>query len=117
MENSEFGQLVVGKWLKNDHRIVNMVHDVYRDVLKTKLIHPIIEKCPPDDRATRCICIQQDGAKAHIYNDDMGFLAELQAKGLNTELVTQPANLPDSNLLDLVFPCGSICQQRSSQRR
>ena len=39
-----------------------------------------------------------------MYSDDMEFLAELKANGLNAELVTpQPANSPDTNLLDLVF--------------
>ena len=38
-----------------------------------------------------------------MENDDLEFQAELQAKGLNAELVTQPANSPDTNLLDLGF--------------
>ena len=31
------------------------------------------------------------------------FLPELQAKGLNVELVTQSVNSPDTNLLDLGY--------------
>ena len=31
------------------------------------------------------------------------FLAELEAKGANAEVITQRANLPDTNLLDLGF--------------
>ena len=45
-----------------------------------------------------------------MYSDDMEFLAELKANGLNAELVTQPANSPDTDLLDLVFSCGAICK-------
>ena len=39
----------------------------------------------------------------HIYKDDAEFLAELEAKGFNVEVITQPANSPDTNLLDLGF--------------
>ena len=36
--------------------------------------------------------------EGHLYID-----AELKAKGLNVELLTQPTNSPDTNLLDLGF--------------
>ena len=38
-----------------------------------------------------------------MENDNLEFWAELQAKGLNVVLVTQPVNLPDTNQLDLGF--------------
>ena len=69
--------------------------------MKTNLILSITAEWPPGDRASFCIHIQQDGAKAHMYNDDAYFLAELKAKGLNVKLMTQPANSPDTNLFDL----------------
>ena len=34
-----------------------------------------------------------------MYNDDTKSMAELQAKGLNAELITQPVNSPDTNQL------------------
>ena len=43
--------------------------------------------------------MQQDEAKAHMENDNPEFWAELQAKGLNVVLVTQPVNSPDTNLV------------------
>ena len=39
----------------------------------------------------------------HIYNDDAEFLEELQAKGMNAEVIMQLANSPDMNLLGLGF--------------
>ena len=44
--------------------------------------------------------MKQDGAKVHMYNQEAEYLAELEAKGLNANLVTQPENSPDTNLLD-----------------
>ena len=76
---------------------------VYRDLLKTKLITSIIAKWPPGDRATQCICIQQDGAKVHIYNDDDDFFGRTRSKRSNVEVITQLANSPGTNLLDLGF--------------
>ena len=38
-----------------------------------------------------------------MYNDHMEFLAELEAKGLNAKLVTEPVSSPDTNLLIFGF--------------
>ena len=100
--NHEQGTLV---W-----KYISITQAVYRDKVKMKLIPSIIAKWPPGDRATQYICIQQDGAKAHMESDNLEFQAELQAKGLNVVLVTQQGNLPDTNLLDLGFSCGAICK-------
>ena len=40
----------------------------------------------------------------HIFqNNDPEFLEMLVEKGLNAEMITQPVNSPETNLLDLVF--------------
>ena len=54
----------------------------------------------PRSQTTRCIQIQQDGANAHIYNNNAEFLQALTDEGLGAEVITQPANSPDMNLLD-----------------
>ena len=80
-----------------------MTKEVYRDLLITKLIPAIMERWPVSDRNSRKIFIQQDGVKNHIHEDDKLFNAALEENGVNAELYTQLANLPDVNLLDLGF--------------
>ena len=79
-----------------------MSHVVYCELLKGKLIPAIIAKWPPGDRDTRNIEIRQDGAKAHILNNDPEFLKILVEKGSNTEMNMQLVNSPDTNLLDFL---------------
>ena len=55
------------------------------------------------------IKIQQDGAKVNIENNDPDFSEMLEEQGLNTQMITQAVNSPDTNLLDLGFLCSSIC--------
>ena len=80
-----------------------MMKEVYRDLLITKLIPAIVERCPISDRNLRKIFIQQDEAKNHIREDDKLFNAALEENGVNAELYTQSPNSPDVNLLDLGF--------------
>jgi hypothetical protein len=79
----------------------NVTQEVYRNLLEDELIPALLTKWPPGfDRKIR---IQQDGAKAHIRDDDEWFNASLAEVGLNAEVYTQPANSPDLNVLDLGF--------------
>ena len=49
------------------------------------------------------IIIQQDGARAHIKDDDDEFAEAVAALGVNVSIYTQPANSPDLNINDLGF--------------
>ena len=74
--------------------------EVYREVLISKLLPAIIEKCPWTDRLSRKIYIQQDSAKSHIGEDDKEFKDALAEQDINAELYTQVLNSPDVNLIN-----------------
>ena len=76
---------------------------VYRDLLINNLIPAILDKWPRRDRMSRTICIQQDGAKNHIREDDNEFNNTLTEQEIDAKLYTQTPNSPDVNLLDLGF--------------
>lgn len=79
----------------------------YTSLLINNLLPAIIEKWPrsklEDDYSI--IKIQQDGAKAHIAENDEFWLDALEEFNLlnKIELYTQPSNSPDCNLNDLGF--------------
>ena len=77
--------------------------EVYLELLISKLLLAIVEKCPQMDWLSRKIWIQQHGTKSHISADDNEFKEALNAQEINAELYTQAANSPDVNLLDLGF--------------
>ncbi|KAL7573328.1 hypothetical protein ACA910_011691 [Epithemia clementina (nom. ined.)] len=80
----------------------SVTREVYRDILINKLIPAIHKKWPLN--GTKAIRIQQDGAKAHIPEDDQQFRDALDAAGLQqTTLYNQAANSPDLNVNDLGF--------------
>ena len=54
-------------------------------------------------RIAKHIYIQQDNAKPHIAHNDREFLEEAMKDGFNIQLVQQPPNSPDMNVLDLGF--------------
>ena len=72
----------------------------YRDFLINKVLPAIKTKWPGRDRN---ITIQQDGAPAHIDEEDAAFVAEATEGLWNITLQTQPAKSPDLNVLDLSF--------------
>ena len=49
------------------------------------------------------IFIQQDNAKTHIDVNNPEFLSAAQCDGWDIRLTCQPSNLPELNVLDLVF--------------
>jgi hypothetical protein len=73
----------------------------YRDFLVNKVVPAIKAKWA--GRANRNITIQQDGASAHIDEDDAAFVAAGTDGLWNIQLETQPAKSPDFNVLDLSF--------------
>ncbi|KAI2507526.1 hypothetical protein MHU86_6914 [Fragilaria crotonensis] len=72
----------------------------YREFMVTKVIPAIKEKWP--DR-NRNIIIQQDGAPAHIAENDAEFVAAARTGLWNIKLELQPPKSPDVNVLDLSF--------------
>lgn len=84
-----------------------MDKEKYTSLLINNLLPAIIEKWPrselEDDYSI--IKIQQDGAKAHIAENDEFWLDALEEFNLlnKIELYTQPSNSPDCNLNDLGF--------------
>jgi hypothetical protein len=81
-----------------------MTQAVYRNLLENELIPAIMTMWPIGQKTIR---IQQDGAKAHIRDDDEMFAESLayleETTGIKAKLYTQPANSPDMNVLDLGF--------------
>jgi hypothetical protein len=80
--------------------IVN--REVMREYMCKKLIPAIQDKWPDED-LRRTIFIQQDNAKPHILSDDADFQEAVAQSDLNIQLVQQPPNSPDMNVLDLCF--------------
>ncbi|KAL7575060.1 hypothetical protein ACA910_000431 [Epithemia clementina (nom. ined.)] len=80
----------------------SVTREVYRDLLMNKLIPAIHTKWPFG--STTAICIQQDGAKAHIEENDPEFRQALDDAGLfETRIFNQAPNSPDTNVNDLGF--------------
>lgn len=71
-----------------------------RAMLIEKLLPAIKEKFPVRNGKIK---IQQDNARPHIRPDDEEFRNAVQRLGLDVELVQQPPNSPDLNVLDLGF--------------
>jgi hypothetical protein len=64
-------------------------------------VRPAIKLKWPD--RNQGIAIQQDGASSHIRPNVPDFVASATAQNWNVMLVTQPAQSPDTNHLDLAF--------------
>jgi hypothetical protein len=79
---------------------VNVTADRYREYLIEKVVPAIKARWPDRERD---ITIQQDGASSHIQQRDPAFQAVATAGNWNIKLLTQPAQSPDTNLLDLSF--------------
>ena len=80
----------------------NMDRDIYRDMMINLVLPDIKKKMPLNNN----IIIQQDGAKAHILDNDEAFydkVEELYNDRDAVKLYTQPANSPDLNVNDLGF--------------
>ena len=77
--------------------------EVYRRYMATKVIPAIIAKWPQCHR-NLAIKIQHDNAKAHRITDHDPEIAAVYAQTeLDISLKIQPANSPDTNVLDLGF--------------
>ena len=79
---------------------VSVTTAIYRQFMIQKVLPAIKAKWPDRNRE---ITIQQDGASSHIEEDDPEFVAVATAGNWAIKLVTQPAQSPDPNHLDLSF--------------
>jgi hypothetical protein len=85
---------------------VPVTAEYYREVMEKKILPAIMEHMPWVGKGGRTLVIQHDGAKAHTGkgNDEYwGELATSKYPGRRIEVVTQPAQSPDLNTLDLGF--------------
>ncbi|XP_041995655.1 uncharacterized protein LOC121745765 [Salvia splendens] len=74
---------------------------VMRDCLINKIIPAIKAKWPV--WASKDIYIQQDNATPHISAMDADFQVVANSDGFKIQLICQPPNSPDTNILDLGF--------------
>ncbi|XP_074302848.1 uncharacterized protein LOC141636453 [Silene latifolia] len=81
--------------------IESITKQVVKDMLLGKVLPEIKKKWPKN--ASKTIYIQQDNARPHINNSDADFRAAASSNGWNIQLVQQPPNSPDLNVLDLGF--------------
>jgi hypothetical protein len=73
-----------------------------RSFLIGKVLKAIVQRWPREHRG-KTIYIQQDNAPSHVPVDDEEFARVVAQTGMNIQLVNQPANSPDLNVLDLGF--------------
>ncbi|XP_042011990.1 uncharacterized protein LOC121760375 [Salvia splendens] len=81
------------------------VHSVTKEVMRDCLINKIIPaiKARRHVWASKDIYIQQDNATPYITAMDPEFQAVANSDGFRIQLICQPANSPDTNILDLGF--------------
>jgi hypothetical protein len=82
--------------------MTSVTREVIRRYMIDKLLPDIKAKWPAEGRH-QTIWIQQDNCRTHIPVDDPEFCAAAQADGWDIRLTCQPANSPDTNVLDLGF--------------
>ncbi|KAG3009877.1 hypothetical protein PC128_g17925 [Phytophthora cactorum] len=70
-------------------------------MLLDKLLPAISVRWPWGVEEGTAIKVQQDNASPHIPTDDQWFCAAVEEYGRRVELVFQPPNNPDLNVLDL----------------
>ncbi|XP_010456775.1 PREDICTED: uncharacterized protein LOC104738274 [Camelina sativa] len=89
---------------------------VKREDIKACLIEKVLpgihEKWPLEDRH-KTIFIQQDNARTHIAGGDKDFQEVALSNGFDNQLMCQPPNSPDLNILDL----GSFSAIQSLQHK
>ncbi|MFZ9075472.1 MAG: hypothetical protein ACO2Z3_06685 [Flavobacteriaceae bacterium] len=80
---------------------INVSKEVFRSYLLEKMIPEIVRKWPVRREQIR---IQLYNARPHISTNDPDFIeATRRIRGLSINLVRQPPNSPDVNVLDLGF--------------
>ncbi|ETV70187.1 hypothetical protein H257_14220 [Aphanomyces astaci] len=79
----------------------NVDKTAYRQMLVYNAIPAIRAKLPAGE--TKCVKIQQDNARPHVSAKDPTVAAAYKADAWDMEIVCQPPNSPDMNVLDLGF--------------
>ncbi|KAF0693687.1 Aste57867_15372 [Aphanomyces stellatus] len=82
-------------------KTVPVTRDTYKSMLVSHVIPAIRSKWPKED--TRKVKIQQDNARPHVPPLDLDVVAACKADGWDMEVVFQPPNSHDMNVLDLGF--------------
>jgi hypothetical protein len=83
---------------------VNVDYEVYLDFVLNKVVPDIKDKWPRDDCAVSTIALQHDNAPVHFGENESRFLAATsEDPRFAFYLNEQPANFPDTNILDLGF--------------
>ena len=82
--------------------MTSVKRDTVRSYLIEKVIRDIRAKWPREDMH-KLICIQQDNARTHVDPKDIEFCQAAQQSGFDIQLMCQPPNSPDMNVLDLGF--------------
>lgn len=82
--------------------ILSITKEVIRSFIIEKVLHAIRSKWPRED-ARKLIFIQQDNARPHVDPNDPIFCEAAQQEGFDIQLICQPSNSPDLNILDLGF--------------
>ncbi|KAM0854678.1 hypothetical protein ACQ4PT_050274 [Festuca glaucescens] len=74
--------------------------DRMREFMVNKVVPAIHEKWPDEGKTTY---IQQDNAPSHVKVDDEALLNAIALTGRDIQILQQPPNSPDMNILDLGF--------------
>ncbi|XP_048489996.1 uncharacterized protein LOC125491958 [Beta vulgaris subsp. vulgaris] len=88
-----------GTWLTKAIESVTLA--VMRDMIVNTIIPAIMRNWL--EGVSKEIYIQQDNARPHIHASDPEFMAAATHNGFNIQLINQPPQSPDLNVLDLGF--------------
>ncbi|ETV96545.1 hypothetical protein H310_10256 [Aphanomyces invadans] len=95
---------------------INVTKDVYRSFLVDRVLPAIVSKWP----GPPSVRLQHDNARAHVTSCDAALCRVFDSyavQGWQFELVAQPPNSPDTNVLDLgFFAAIQSLQHRKSAR-
>ncbi|KAF0707721.1 hypothetical protein AaE_013489 [Aphanomyces astaci] len=81
--------------------VMNVTRPTYKAMLIDNVIPSIRSKWPSGE--SRAIKIQQGNARPHMPPSDVDIVAACKAEGWDMQVVFQPPNSPDLNVLDLGF--------------
>ncbi|CAM9436440.1 unnamed protein product, partial [Pylaiella littoralis] len=88
-------------------KTVEVTKERYKKMMLDHVIPDIKSRFPrPPANASaedKIVWIQQDNARPHLINNDPEVRAAMQVDGWDIRLINQPANSPDTNILDLGF--------------
>ena len=99
---------------------VEVTKESYKKTLLDHVIPDIKRRFPrPPGNASpeeRIVYPQQDNARPHGANDDPDLREAMSSDGWNIQLINQPANSPDTNIVDLAFFFTESLQDRTTPK-